>query len=603
MSTVAIGVPASGASPAIAPPTAAGGALLVADILAGQQASNPRDLTVVGSTLFFTAATVEHGRELWRSDGTAGGTRLVRDIAPGKASSAPSELTAANNTLFFSAQTARHGRELWASDGTGPGTKLLKDIAPGATGSNPEHVTYGVNAATPGPKPPTRVLFSADDGTHGRELWHSTGTAVGTTLVADINPGAASSGPTDITIPASVTTAVFAADDGAHGRELWRSDATAPTTALLADIKPGPAGSEPTFVTGAGYAAGMNGYLPMVYASADDGTHGREPYASYLAGPVLPTRVIDIRPGAAGSDPQGFDPFAFDYVTTSADDGTHGREPFYLVPGGPREGGQDRALLIADLNPGPAGSSPTGAVAPMPIGAGRLTGTHPSMTRFSRAHVTAETAAGRPSLVKLDLETLGPVGQGGSHGVSGIAPANVSSNGTNPGHAVRAGTTLVYPARDSAHGRELWSTGGHATSTGLLADIRPGGAGSNPRDLTVAGERVFFTADDGAHGRELWTATVGQANLVSIVGPDTPTSGEPATFTLTVAPIPNGQPSGALTVWEGAAVAARLPLPSGQSSTTWTTALTPGTHSFTVTYSGDTAFAPSTSMPWVATIQ
>ena len=38
--------------------------------LARTGSSNPRDLTNVGGTLFFTADDGTHGHELWRSDGT-----------------------------------------------------------------------------------------------------------------------------------------------------------------------------------------------------------------------------------------------------------------------------------------------------------------------------------------------------------------------------------------------------------------------------------------------------------------------------------------------------------------------------------------------------
>ncbi len=60
----------------------------------------------------------------------------------------------------------------------------LADIHPGATGSDPEELVHG-----------DRVLFfTADDGSHGRELWRSSGTrGSGTSLVQDILPGSASS--------------------------------------------------------------------------------------------------------------------------------------------------------------------------------------------------------------------------------------------------------------------------------------------------------------------------------------------------------------------------------------------------------------------------
>ena len=64
------------------------------------------------------------------------------------------------------------------------------------------------------------LMFNASDGVHGFELWRSDGTAAGTTLVRDINPGNAGSVP-DWYAPAGGRL-FFSAIDAAHGRECGR---------------------------------------------------------------------------------------------------------------------------------------------------------------------------------------------------------------------------------------------------------------------------------------------------------------------------------------------------------------------------------------------
>lgn len=86
---------------------------------------------------------------------------LVKDIDPGGDSSSPASLTDVNGALYFTADDGTHGTELWSSDGTVAGTVLVSDINPGSGYSDPSFLT-NVNGT---------LYFAADDGTHGSELW------------------------------------------------------------------------------------------------------------------------------------------------------------------------------------------------------------------------------------------------------------------------------------------------------------------------------------------------------------------------------------------------------------------------------------------------
>src|SRR5262245_55228524 len=74
--------------------------VLLRNVNLGTLASNPGQFTAVGTTTFFAASDPDHGRELWKTNGTAAGTVLVKDINPGGSSSNPFNLTVIGRTLF-----------------------------------------------------------------------------------------------------------------------------------------------------------------------------------------------------------------------------------------------------------------------------------------------------------------------------------------------------------------------------------------------------------------------------------------------------------------------------------------------------------------------
>ena len=147
-----------------------------------------RTLAAVGDRLLFVAATATSELELFALD-AAGNASLLRDIRPGGETSRPAELVALRgrpglpDLVVFRADDGVFGEELWVSDGTGQGTQRLADINPGNLASNPTHfVSDG-----------SRVFFSAFSDSHGRELYVSDGTVAGTRRVIDLfsGPGSA----------------------------------------------------------------------------------------------------------------------------------------------------------------------------------------------------------------------------------------------------------------------------------------------------------------------------------------------------------------------------------------------------------------------------
>jgi len=141
-------------------------------------------------------------------------------------------------------------------------------------------------------------LFSANDGTHGTELFITNGTAVGTSLVDDVYAGLDGSYPDALT-PLFNGTAVFAATDNPDGPRLWVTDGTAAGTALVIDVNVQLVGTSPIVPIGNGEAV----------FSGNNGTGGFQPWVT--DGTAGGTSILSTAPGPAGALVGGINPSEF----------------------------------------------------------------------------------------------------------------------------------------------------------------------------------------------------------------------------------------------------------------------------------------------------
>ncbi len=223
----------------------------VDDLTAGPAGSGIKgsfNLFSAGGYLLFNMTTTAEGYELWRTNGTAGGTAMVKDINPGTASSEISTYTLFNNQVFFAAKTAANGVEVWKTDGTTGGTQLVKDIRPGTPsslnisiglGTTNFFATYALNG---------KLLFMANDGVHGEEIWATDGTEDGTFLLKDINEEAAVSFIFLFNGVKVGNRLIFTAYQTESGSELWETDGTTAGTKIFKEILPGMDGGIPSLL-------------------------------------------------------------------------------------------------------------------------------------------------------------------------------------------------------------------------------------------------------------------------------------------------------------------------------------------------------------------
>jgi ELWxxDGT repeat protein len=180
----------------------------------GCPTASQEELVVIGNVAYF-AADDGTGRELWRSDGTEAGTYMVRDASVNEFANCAKSFAVLDGVLYYGFDDGAHGFEIWRSDGTEAGTYMVKDLRPGSSGSfnnvGSRHIAALGN----------RLIFAAGySAPADLEPWISDGTEAGTVLLAELDPGNASSDPRDFFLLGN--DVIFTAKTFGIGYELWK---------------------------------------------------------------------------------------------------------------------------------------------------------------------------------------------------------------------------------------------------------------------------------------------------------------------------------------------------------------------------------------------
>jgi len=320
---------------------------------------------------------------------------------------------------YFAGTTAALGTELYRTDGTALGTYLVADTTPGAASTGPCMLTSYLGD-----------LFFVDSDNPTRQLYRmssATGavTSLGVVGDADYDFG-------DARMVVVGGKLLFIGKDAAEGYELWSSDGTAAGTGPLKALSPGTGSSQ----------------IRHLLAN-DSGT-----FAVFLVEQAGGARSVWTTDGTSAGTQQ---------VATTVSIAT----PIDTVPAWTARFGNDLLFIQVDAQ-----------------------GAH--LVRTDGVSVqTLATPGGSISLARTALY-----------------------NGE-----------LHFSAGSVAAGVEVWKTDGTPAGTQLVVDVRSGAPPSNPTHFAVANGKLFFIAETNALGRELlaWDG----ANLVTL---DIQPGAEPAFY-------------------------------------------------------------------------
>ena len=336
------------------------------------------------------------------------------------------------------------------------------------------------------------LYFSAQDGTHGYELWRTNGDT--TELVRDINAGSYNSYPSFFYVEGDWL--YFSADDGEHGHELWRTDGTLGGTTLVhnifetsASLIPFAALPSPNFYTIQVRAIKSSGGAITVALEVYDNTSDPDATAHVTVTNSSSLTVIHDETfgsfgefGAPGTHSSTFEIPCDLSVTIDVTAQEFSSAYIYLGDELLDSGGTYYGDFPSATRTGTVRCDPSSY--PEPVG-----------SLGGEVYVSAETTTTGRDLWSTDGSTLT------LHEVAAGAASSSPTDGIN------FVTYLYFAATDESGERNVWRTDGTTTEV-----VYPGLGGiANPSDFVLNGTFLYVTenlGEPGTHpGRSLYKFT------------------------------------------------------------------------------------------------
>ncbi|CAN5619253.1 hypothetical protein BH09PLA1_BH09PLA1_09060 [soil metagenome] len=378
-----------------------------------------------------------------------------------------------------------------------------------------------------------KIIFAAIDEAHGSEVWISDGTAAGTTLLKDLNPGPGSSRPYGFTAGNGVV--YFGAAEAGLDTEVWRTDGTPGGTVKLTNAASDVAGFH--YNSGNFYYTLFNN--PGVFSINDSGSQGTVSasldsvsWIGDVGGIAVfeandPTVDDSLWATTGGGATLVIDPS--DLGTASFTRGTvvNGQLVFGMTwqHNGTElwrtNGTAAGTALIADINPGVFNSSTPQnfvTVGSSAFFTAQFNDTDRQIYKTDGATATKVTSLPNATFRELvnvngtlffSYQDAGLPFQlyklAGGTTATPVIPGSAGGGG-GAGYLLSIGANVYFAGLDSSSKSRLF------VSDGTTIAPVSGDAGFNPSGLTNFNGTLIYQADDDAHGAELHALSGGGGN-------------------------------------------------------------------------------------------